>query len=182
MKGLVFTTFFSHVEERYGVEMVDDIIEAARLPHDGAYTSVGTYPFTEMVSLVTALTAATGTPLPTTLDAFGAYCIQTWVNYAPQFFRQSRKLFDILESVDEFHETEVRRLYPDAELPSFVKEERSETRLVLGYYSCKPLAALAMGAIKGAAEHLGQSVEVSCQSAQGPRGAYTRIFVDLTAG
>ena len=52
MKGLVFTTFYAHVEERYGVDILEDIIEDADLPNKGAFTSVGTYPFEDMVALV----------------------------------------------------------------------------------------------------------------------------------
>jgi hypothetical protein len=179
MKGLVFTEFFKHVEARHGADLLDDVIEAARLPHDGAYTSTGSYPFGEMVALVTALTAATGEALPVVLEAFGTHCFESWVSYAPAYFGPDRPLFDILEGIDEFHETEVRKLYPDAELPSFRKEFRSESRLQLGYYSCKPLAALATGVIRGAAAHQGQPVTIRCEPAEGPSGPYTRIHVDL---
>jgi hypothetical protein len=179
MKGLVFTEFYKHVEGRYGADLLDDVIAAAALPHHGGYASTGSYPFGEMVSLVTALTAATGEALPVVLEAFGAHCFGSWVNYAPGFFGPDRSLFDILEGIDDFHETEVRKLYPDAELPSFVKEFRSGDRLVLGYHSCKPLAALATGVIRGAAAHRGQQVAIHCEPAQGPAGAYTRIHVHL---
>jgi hypothetical protein len=179
MKGLVFTELFRHVEALHGADMVDDIIEAAELPHGGAYTSVGSYPFQEAVALLGALCKATGKPLPLVLDGFGTHCFDRWVTYAPHFFTSERGLFDILEGIDEFHETEVRKLYPDAELPSFLKETRSARKLVMGYYSCKPLAPLAVGVIKGAAAHIGQSVEIACEPATGERGSYTRITVTL---
>jgi hypothetical protein len=179
MKGRVFTELFAHVEQRYGADMVDDIIDAAKLPHDGSYTSTGSYPFGEMVSLVMALMAATGQDLPAVLEPFGTHCFESWVSYAPQYFASTRSLFDILVGIDEFHEIEVRKLYPDAELPSFVPEARSARSLVLGYYSCKPLAPLALGVIRGAAAHLKQAVELSHEPATGPRGPYTRIRVEL---
>ncbi|WP_158600908.1 heme NO-binding domain-containing protein [Teichococcus wenyumeiae] len=179
MKGRVFTEFFAHVEACHGADMVDDIIEAARLPHHGAYTSTGSYPFQEMVSLVTALTEATGQPLPVVLEAFGTHCFESWVGYAPQYFATSRSLFDVLEGIDQFHETEVRKLYPDAELPSFVPERRDGRTLVLGYRSCKPLAPLALGVIRGAAAHLSQPVALRCEPAEDARGPYTRIHVEL---
>jgi hypothetical protein len=179
MKGLVFTELFRYVEAQHGADMVDDIIEAARLPHDGGYTSVGSYPFQEAVALLVALTHATGKSLPDILDGFGTHCFQRWVNYAPHFFNEQRSLFDILAGIDDFHETEVRKLYPDAELPSFRPERRSDDRLVLGYYSCKPLSALAAGVIKGAAAHVKQPVHVACEPAVSERGDYTRITVTL---
>ena len=179
MKGLVFTELFRHVEALHGANMVDDIIAAAQLPHDGGYTSIGSYPFQEAVALLVALTQATGKSLPDTLDAFGTHCFRRWVNYAPHFFTQQRGLFDILEGIDDFHETEVRKLYPDAELPSFLSEQRTERQLTLGYYSCKPLSALAVGVIKGAAAHVKQPVHMECEPATNERGAYTRITITL---
>lgn len=179
MKGLVFTTFYSHVEDRYGLDMLEDIIEDADLPNKGAYTSVGTYPFQDMVALVTALTKRTGKPLPALLEDFGYACFGHWVSYVPAHFN-NKDLFDILEGVDHFHEHEVRKLYPDAELPSFKVQSRDARTLVMNYFSCKPLADLAVGVIKGAADHLGENIEVNYQSVGGAE-PYVRFQVSRTA-
>ena len=71
MKGIVFTEFLEMVEQRFGLEMVDRIIDAAALDNDGAYTAVGTYPCRELLQLVGALAAATATPAPKLVRAFG---------------------------------------------------------------------------------------------------------------
>ena len=178
MKGLVFQEFLNHIERRYGVDMVDSVIDAAALPHDAHYTSGGTYPFQEMVALVSALCRMASQPMPSVLDAFGRHCFARWVHYAPHFFRD-RPLFDILQNIDTFHETEVRKLYPDAELPSFVMEDRNDRAMTIGYYSCKPLADLACGVIHGAAAHLGDSVRIRCEPAELQGRSYTRLRVEL---
>lgn len=178
MKGLVYQELFNHIEERYGADMVDNVIDAAALTHDGHYTSGGTYPFGEMVSLITALCQATAQPMSTILDGFGRHCFARWVHYAPHFFRD-RPLFDILQNIDTFHETEVRKLYPDAELPSFVMEQRDERAMTIGYYSCKPLADLACGVIHGAAAHLGHTVSITCAAAEHDGRKYTRLSVEM---
>ena len=180
MKGLVFTTFYSHVEDRYGVDALEDVIEDANLPNKGAFTSVGTYPFQDMVALVTALTKRTGKLLPVVLEDFGRDCFGKWVAYVPGHF-ENKSLFDILEGIDDFHEYEVRKLYPDAELPSFKVESRDERMLVLKYFSCKPLADLATGVIKGAAVHLGESIEVKHFPVTDGPEAHVRFEVSRTA-
>ena len=179
MKGLVFTEFLRHVEEQHGDETLDDVIVSANLPHGGAYTSVGTYPFEEMVTLVGACTAATGKSVTETLDGFGQHCFSSWVNYVPSFFGPDRKLFDILSEINQFHECEVRKLYPDAELPTFSVEARDERVLVIGYHSPKNLTDLAMGVIRGAAAHLGLSIDITAEPAEGPLGPYARLRVEL---
>ena len=160
LKGLVFTTFYSFCETRFGPDMLDDVIEDAQLPHGGAYTSVGTYPFEEMVSLITALVKRSGLTMPTLMKRFGSFCFGCWVKKFPDLF-YGRDLFDVLANIDDFHESEVRKLYPDAELPSFQVVSRNPDRIVLAYRSCKPLADLAVGVISGAGEHLGSPVSVS---------------------
>lgn len=180
MKGLVFTTFYAHCESRYGADYLDDVIEDANLPSKGAYTSVGSYPFEEMVALITALTRKSGTELRVVLEEFGRFCFAQWVRYVPAYF-ENKSLFEILASVDEFHENEVRKLYPDAELPSFKLDSRDSEMLVLRYYSCKPLADLAAGVIKGAASHLGETIEVSHRPVTDSRGAHVRFEIRRVA-
>lgn len=177
MKGLVFTTFYDYCETTYGADFLDEVIESAQLPHGGSYTSVGTYPFSEMTSLMTALVDKSGGEFKPTLEAFGAHCFATWVKRWPGQFN-GKCLFDVLASVDEFHEQQVRKLYPDAELPSFKVEARTADRLVLGYHSCKPLSDLAVGVIRGAAAYLDEAVQIRSLNAQGKGGNYVRIEID----
>ena len=55
MKGMIFTEFLEMVESKFGLETVDTTIENSDLPSEGIYTSVGTYDFNEMVSLIAGL-------------------------------------------------------------------------------------------------------------------------------
>lgn len=179
MKGLVFTTFYDHCEKRFGQDLLDDVIADSGVPRDGAYTSVGTYPFEEMVALITSLVKLSGVDLRTNLEEFGAHCFACWVGYIPSHFAKN-DLFDVLSSIDSFHENEVRKLYPDAELPSFRVQSRTATQLVLCYYSCKPLADLAVGVIRGASKHLNDPVEISHRPVAGP-DAHVRFEINRIA-
>ena len=42
MKGIVFSEFLDLVEVKFGLEMVDKIIDQSNLESKGVYTSVGT--------------------------------------------------------------------------------------------------------------------------------------------
>ncbi|MFK7794974.1 MAG: heme NO-binding domain-containing protein [Gammaproteobacteria bacterium] len=55
MKGVVFTKFFDMVEDRFGYQVVDNIINNSNVKSGGAYTSVGTYDHLELLSLVGSL-------------------------------------------------------------------------------------------------------------------------------
>ena len=160
MKGVVFTEFLDFTAALYGHDMVDDIIDDANLSHGGAYTSVGTYPFTEMQRLVTALTMRSKQPLSDLMSAFGDHLCQRFAIKYPEFFRSQSNLFDFVESVDRHIHVEVHKLYPDAELPRFSTQARDARTLIIDYRSCRPLEALAEGMIKAAAVHYGEVVSV----------------------
>lgn len=161
MKGVVFTELLDFVDAVHGPDMVDAIISAAHLEHDGAYTAVGTYPFTEMQRLLTALTLQSGAPLSDLLMTFGDYLCRRFVIKYPDFFQSQTNLFDFIESVDRHIHLEVYKLYADAELPRFSTRSRDDDQLIIDYKSCRPLEALAEGMIRAAAHHYGEPITVS---------------------
>ena len=55
MLGIVFSEFTEMVEEVFSAEMVEKILDDCDLESGGAYTSVGSYSHTEIISLVGAL-------------------------------------------------------------------------------------------------------------------------------
>jgi len=179
MKGVVFTEFLQFVAERYGEDTVDDIIDASALPSGGAYTAVGTYSHAEMVALCSALAARTGEAVPELVREFGAHLNDSFARGYPGFFSRSASLFDFLSSIEGHIHVEVRKLYPDAELPSFKVQQRDDRRLVLDYRSPRRLGALAEGLIRGAAQKFGVEARVAATPIDGSDGDAMRFVVDL---
>src|SRR5262245_60067748 len=108
MKGVVFTEFLDFVGQRFGEDMVDDIIDACPLASGGAYTAVGTYDHGEIVALVSALSERTGTPVHELVKAFGGQLSVTFERGYPAFFSRSAHFFDFLESIEAHIHIEVR--------------------------------------------------------------------------
>jgi len=161
MKGVVFTEFMELVESRMGLEMLDRIITEANLPNDGAYTSVGTYDHAELVRLVQALSNATGNSVPQLIHMFGEHLFHRFsVNYKP-LFADTHNAFDFLSRIDDVIHVEVRKLYPDAELPTLPCERPAPERLVMHYSSPRGFGDLAEGLIAGCIKHYGESIKVT---------------------
>ena len=150
MKGIVFTEFLDMVDTTYSPEVVDDIIEASDLPSAGAYTSVGTYPSTDMTALVVALSERVHTEVPDLMRAYGQHLFGRFHALYPEFFVGATDVLDFLEGIEAVIHSEVRKLYPDAELPQFIVERPSPDALVLDYSSPRGLADLADGLLRGA--------------------------------
>ncbi|MES3014423.1 MAG: heme NO-binding domain-containing protein [Pseudomonadota bacterium] len=179
MKGVVFTEFLDFVAKHHGEDMVDDIIDAGQLPSGGAYTAVGTYDHAEIVTLCSALAERTGTPVADLVRSFGTHLSATFARGYPAFFERSANFFDFLESIEAHIHVEVRKLYPDAELPSFRIEQRSATRLVMVYRSPRRMGDLAEGLILGSAGRFGVEARVRTEPIADSNGEATRFIVDL---
>lgn len=156
MKGIVFTEFLEMVEDQFSDVMVDDIIEDARLPSGGAYTAVGTYPHSEMVSMVVSLSARSGVAVGDLLRAFGEHLFGRFALGYPSFFINQTNAFDFLAGIEEVIHAEVLKLYPDAQLPRFMVEEHTPQRLVLVYDSERHFEDLAEGLIRGCMIYFGE--------------------------
>jgi len=160
MKGVVFTEFQEMIEDQFGLKMYDQLIEACELPSDGAYTSVGTYDHAELLQLVTKLSSETGVEVPELVRAFGVHLFSRFSTGYPQFLEGSETSVDFLRSVEDYIHVEVRKLYPDAELPKFTFEQVAEGRWEMKYDSSRPFADLAHGLIAATIEHFGDAIDL----------------------
>jgi hypothetical protein len=147
MKGVVFTEFLEMVETTFSEEVADKIIDESNLASDGVYTSLGTYDHREMLELVTHLSQETGIPAPNLVKAFGQYLFTRFTIGFPAMFADCPDTFSLLKRIDNYIHVEVRKLYPDAQLPRFQFDDSVPGRLVLEYKSERPFAMLADGLI-----------------------------------
>jgi hypothetical protein len=161
MKGVVFTEFLEMVEEKFSLETVDEILAKAAPGHGGVYTAVGTYPAEEMVALLTALAEVSKTPPPALLHVFGEHLFGKFVKGYPGFFEGVTDPLDFLSKVDSYIHVEVRKLYPDAELPRFDATRKSDRELELVYRSPRRLSDLAYGLIVGCGKHFGVPLDIA---------------------
>ena len=151
MKGVVFTQFSEMVEGSFGLETLDKII--VKSGASGSYTAIGTYPHTEMVDLVVALSQETSTPIPDLLEAFGKYLFHAFTEMYPVFFENPKGPFDFLSNVQAYIHAEVLKIYPSAQLPTIETEQVSDAQMKVHYNSERSMSDLALGLMKGCMEH-----------------------------
>lgn len=165
MKGVVFTEFIEFIEDQYGFDTVDTMIEKSGL--EAVYTQAGNYPFEEMVALLVALSGEVNLSVNELLEAYGEHLFSILIKLYPHVI-QFKSSFDIISHVDNIIHPEVQKLYPDAELPTFNVKAQDEKRLVLEYKSKKSLQHLAKGLILGAAKHYGENITVTLYEDKDP--------------
>ena len=180
MKGVVFTEFLEMVEAKFSADLVDDIIEESKLNSGGVYTTVGTYDHSEMIQLVGELEKRTGVAAPDLLRTFGEHLFGRFAHNFPAFFKDSAGALEFLASVDEYIHVEVRKLYPDAELPSFVCNAPRPGCLEMTYRSNRPFAILAEGLIQGCIGHFGEPIDVQIEDLSNGEGTAARFVLTKT--
>ncbi len=175
MKGIVFREFIDMVESQFSLEIADAIISASKLSTLGAYTAVGTYPHEEMVDLVSNLSRETGMAVPDLLRHFGRHLFQRFAVVHPEHVLGHASAFALLQQLDGNIHVEVRKLYNDAELPSFTYEEVDENSMVFIYSSHRQLADFAHGLIEGCITHFGEPMQINREDLSSDSGARTRF-------
>jgi hypothetical protein len=177
MKGIIFREFIDMVEAQFSPQMVDDIIQASTLASGGAYTSVGTYPHDEMFQLVEHLSIRSEIPIPALLRHFGRHIFHRFTVIHPEYITSHSSAFELLKILDNDVHVEVRKLYQDAEVPSFDYQDLSDNRMLFIYQSSRPLADLAQGLIEGCIEHFGETMTIERNDLPVATGAHTEFIL-----
>lgn len=173
MKGMVFTEFLDFVEERFGLEKVDEMAEVSAT--EGAYTSVGTYDHAELVGMLIVLSKSTGVEIKDLLITFGQHLFGYLVHSYPGVLKDAPNAFELLSRIDNQIHVEVRKLYPDSELPEFQHEIVNDKFMTLTYRSERGLADLAEGLLRGCFDHYGESVQIEKRDDSDGQGKLVRF-------
>lgn len=163
MKGIVFTEFLELVEEKFGLATVDNIIEQSDLKSGGIYTSVGTYDFSEMLQLVTHLSEQTGISADDLLLTYGEHLFGRLKSSYPGLVEIYNDPLEMLASIENHIHVEVRKIYPDAELPSFEVLERTDDKLILLYKSSRAMYSFGLGLMNKTLEHFDSNAIIDMQ-------------------
>ncbi|SLN42184.1 Heme NO binding protein [Pseudoruegeria aquimaris] len=166
MKGMVFVELLRMAEEALGEDVVDRVLDTTPTSCDGAFTAVGNYPCSDLMALVAGFSTASGLPPDDLQKLFGRWMLGRFHDLYPQFFEGKKDAFAMLEAIEGEIHVEVRKLYPEVELPSFETRRLSEAELAMTYTSERPLVAFCEGLIRGCLDHFGSggSVELLAQS------------------
>lgn len=160
MKGLIFTEFCDMVEDKYGVTLLQEVIDESQVESEGAYTAVGTYDYKEFHKLVNVLSARSDDNAPQIMYDFGCHAFKVFTKHYKAFFDKASGLFEFLELIENYIHPEVRKLYPDAELPHFNSNRINDLTLELVYTSKRHMSAFAHGLIACSAEYFGGDAQI----------------------
>lgn len=159
MKGIVFNLLEECVTDAHGADVWDQMLEDAGVA--GVYTSLGSYPDADLLSLVAAASEQLAVPADDVVRWFGQAAIPLLAGSYPEFFSAHDRTLPFLLTLNDVIHPEVLKLYPGADVPVFDFAMDGERVLVMGYASARRLCALAEGFVAGAAAHFGEAVLIT---------------------
>lgn len=160
MKGIVFTEFLDLVEDKFGLEMVDKIINQSNLESNGVYTSVGTYKFSEMLQLLQHLSANTNIAIDDLLLTYGEHFFSVLEENYGDLLAIYKDPVEMLASIENHIHVEVRKMYPEAELPTFEVVEKTENSLIMIYKSSRAMHHFGLGLMNKTFEHFNSKATI----------------------
>ena len=160
MKGIVFTEFLELVEERYGLEVVDKIIYQSKLDSQGIYTSIGTYSFSEMLQLLENLRDHTGISIDNLLLIYGEYFFSVIETSYKDLLSAYNDPIEMLSSIEHHIHIEVRKIYQDAELPTFLVIEKTNNSLIMIYKSSRSMHHFGLGLMNKTFEYFNSKASI----------------------
>jgi hypothetical protein len=162
MKGIIFNLLEEVVSQELGEDAWDDLLDESGF--EGAYTSVGSYPDEEFLTLIAALPDSLRDGVDQRLRWFGRNSMRSLAKRYAVFFAEPDGTAEFLRTLNHIIHAEVRKLYPGADVPVFDYDlpgfPQPPGSIALGYSSPRRLCALAEGFIEGAAEQYGETVLV----------------------
>jgi hypothetical protein len=163
MKGIVFTEFLDLVEDKFGLETVDEIIEKSDLKTGGVYTSVGTYAFTEMLQLLQNLSDKTKITIDDLLLIYGEHFFSVLEKSYPALIAAYKDPIEMISSIENHIHVEVRKIYPEAELPTFEVIEKKKDSLVMIYRSSRAMHYFGLGLMNKTFEHFNSAASIALE-------------------
>jgi len=160
MKGIVFTEFLDLVEEKFGLEMVDAIISQSKLDSKGVYTSIGTYSFSELLQLLQNLQTKTGISIDNLLLIYGEHFFSVIETNYKDLLSSYNDPIEMLASIENHIHVEVRKIYTDAELPTFIIKEKTKKTLILIYKSSRSMHHFGLGLMNKTFEHFNSKATI----------------------
>jgi hypothetical protein len=168
MKGIILASFVEFAERELG--------GAADGLRTDSYSPVMDYPDEELFALVARTSKAAGVAVPDVLRRFGTHLFRTFASLYPVFLDGVESALELLGGIETYVHGEVKKLYPDAEFPSFEVRAPAAGRLELLYRSRRPLADLAEGMIQGCVAHFGERITVRRQDLGDPPDGHAARF------
>lgn len=153
MKGVIVNSLQSLVDEKFGHQRWEEILEKIGLNSDSFFLAIDDIDDATVLKALQAACDVLHVSQSQLADEFGDY----WVNsYAPKFYKiyymGITSARDFLLKMNDVHQS-VTKSMPNAHPPRFEYSSVSDSKLIMKYDSQRGLFDVMIGLIKGVGRH-----------------------------
>lgn len=160
MKGIVFTSFATFVEQEYSLMHWQSLLDSVVPETGGVYISTKQYPDTELIALLKQLAKDVSCSEADLERAFGRWCFPHLYKLAPEVTRDIDGFYNYLLAVDSLIHVEVKKLYPGAQTPELTTNIE-KNHIVVRYCSPRKLCYFCEGLLYSCAEHFNVKLSIN---------------------
>jgi len=174
MKGVIFTEFIEMVEDKFSFDIKDEMLKKAKV--DGIYTQAGNYPTNELLSMIKALAQLSNISTKSLIYTYGMHLFTVLIRIYPKSIESYKSSFEFISNVENVIHPEVKKLYPDSQLPTFeiISIKNNEMKII--YKSTKPLMELAKGLMMGCAKYYNENLYISYKKMEMNNDKFEALF------
>lgn len=158
MKGIIFNIAEAFITENWGDDMLDTIMAESNLMTQDPFVAPGTYPDEDFIEIMNHATRLLEMDSSTFLKKFGYFALFKLVGRYPHFAEPFSHPKDFLMTIENVVHVEVRKLYSDTYLPTFIYSNPSPEKLIMTYHSRRKLYPFMSGLIEGVGEYFNVSI------------------------
>ncbi len=174
MKGVIRTQLIEMVEDKYGFDTCDEMINDSGV--DGIYTQAGNYPSNDMFAMIKALSTLVDISIEDLIFTYGEHLFSVLIKIYPKSISSYNNSFEFISNVEEVIHPEVKKLYPDSDLPSFEMISINNNEMKIIYKSSKPLMGLAKGLMTGCIKYYEENIDISYDKPRYDNNMYQSLF------
>lgn len=161
MKGVIVSCIAELVEEKFGGEMLSQVLATADLPKSVRASMGSDIDDAKVMQLIGAVCSEAKLTQTQVFDAFSEH----WVSvFAPRmygmYFRQSTTARDLFLNMDNVHE-KITKAMPNAHPPRFGYSWVDNNTLIMEYHSSRGLIDLLVSLVRAVGNHYNTPLQVS---------------------
>lgn len=161
MKGHIFILLEEFIAEAASEETLYAVLDNCLFDTSTAFVKTDNYPDEHLTEFVNQAIAVLEITLPQAHFAFGQWLYPRLIKMLPAEFTDFDHPSPVLANLDQLHKVELKKLYPDAQPPSFNYHRINNASAELIYHSKRQMFDLVLGVLQGMADHYKVPIDVT---------------------
>ena len=172
MKGHIFNLLEEFIIEVSDLSTCQQILNQCSFDISEGYVNTITYPDEQLYEIVAHTVESLGISTRDAHIAFGKWIMPHLAKLVPEDMMSYSHARYFLQTLDDIHRVELKKLYPDATPPTFQYKEADARHAVLTYISTRGLFDLVEGCLEGVADYFDTPMDIARQENKTSDHAY----------